>query len=327
MIMGKARDVAAAGAAPDWPPPTPSWSPRSCSAPSARRARCRSAPVRTGSRCDLTGTVSTVTINPRGGHPALEVELRDGSGAVTLVWLGRRQIPGSTRAADQGLGPDQLSGRAAADVQPALRAAADRVRLVSGAEHHGRRPAAVPLRRGVRPLPAVAVPRRPPRDARGRAAVRRLHRRLGDRPRSSIRRWAPPSASPSCWRWSGWSSASRCGTSLRPSFPTAIAAFVATRTGRAEDVFLPGILYNGALAVLSLFTVPIRRPLVGFVIGAAVGDPTGWAEDRGLVKMTSKLTAGAGRPVRDPLRVQLPLFLAGRWSGSAWPRSSSAGRC
>ncbi len=42
----------------------------------------------------LTGTVSTVTIHPRGGHPALEVELRDGSGTVTLVWLGRRQIPG-----------------------------------------------------------------------------------------------------------------------------------------------------------------------------------------------------------------------------------------
>jgi RecG-like helicase len=45
-------------------------------------------------RVQLTGTVSTVTINPRGGHPALEVELRDGSGAVTLVWLGRRQISG-----------------------------------------------------------------------------------------------------------------------------------------------------------------------------------------------------------------------------------------
>jgi RecG-like helicase len=43
---------------------------------------------------ELTGQVSTVTIHPRGGHPALEVELRDGSGAVTLVWLGRRQIPG-----------------------------------------------------------------------------------------------------------------------------------------------------------------------------------------------------------------------------------------
>ncbi len=42
----------------------------------------------------LTGTVATVTLNPRGGYPALEVELRDGSGAVTLVWLGRRQIAG-----------------------------------------------------------------------------------------------------------------------------------------------------------------------------------------------------------------------------------------
>jgi RecG-like helicase len=45
-------------------------------------------------RVQLTGTVATVTITPRAGHPALEVELRDGSGAVTLVWLGRRQIPG-----------------------------------------------------------------------------------------------------------------------------------------------------------------------------------------------------------------------------------------
>jgi RecG-like helicase len=45
-------------------------------------------------RVQLTGAVSTVTITPRAGHPALEVELRDGSGAVTLVWLGRREIPG-----------------------------------------------------------------------------------------------------------------------------------------------------------------------------------------------------------------------------------------
>ena len=54
-------------------------------------------PIRTcedRQQVQLTGTVSTVTINPRGGYPALEVELRDGSGAVTLVWLGRRQIPG-----------------------------------------------------------------------------------------------------------------------------------------------------------------------------------------------------------------------------------------
>jgi RecG-like helicase len=45
-------------------------------------------------RVQLTGTVSCVTINPRGGQPALEVELTDGSGTVTLLWLGRREIPG-----------------------------------------------------------------------------------------------------------------------------------------------------------------------------------------------------------------------------------------
>lgn len=42
----------------------------------------------------LRGTVSNVTIHPRGGHPALDVELRDGSGAARLVWLGRREIAG-----------------------------------------------------------------------------------------------------------------------------------------------------------------------------------------------------------------------------------------
>jgi Protein of unknown function (DUF3159) len=94
--------------------------------------------------------------------------------------------------------------------------------------------------------------------------------------------------------------------------PTAIAALVATRTGRAEDVFLPGILYNGALALLSLFTIAIRWPLVGFILGAAIGDPTGWAKDRGLVKMTTKLTAVLAIPYVTRFVVQLPLFLAGQ---------------
>ena len=87
---------------------------------------------------------------------------------------------------------------------------------------------------------------------------------------------------------------------LQAVIPTAIAAFVATRTGRAEDVFLPGILYNGALAVLSLITsVLLRGPLVGFVIGAAVGDPTGWRRDRGLVADDQPADPGAGGAVRD----------------------------
>jgi Protein of unknown function (DUF3159) len=94
--------------------------------------------------------------------------------------------------------------------------------------------------------------------------------------------------------------------------PTAIAVLIATRTGRAQDVFLPGILYNGALAVLSIVTVAIRKPLVGFIIGAAVADPTGWMKDRGLVKMTSKLTLVLAVPYVTRFVIQFPLFLAGQ---------------
>jgi hypothetical protein len=99
---------------------------------------------------------------------------------------------------------------------------------------------------------------------------------------------------------------------LQAVFPTAIAALIAGRTGRAEDIFLPGILYNGALAVVSLFTILVRKPLVGFIIGAAMGDPTSWMRDRGLVTMTSKLTAVLAVPYVLRFVIQLPLFLSGQ---------------
>ncbi len=44
----------------------------------------------------LRGTLRTVTLRPRGGVPALEAELFDGSGVVTVLWLGRRRIAGIT---------------------------------------------------------------------------------------------------------------------------------------------------------------------------------------------------------------------------------------
>lgn len=47
-------------------------------------------------RVHLRGTLRTVTLRPRGGVPALEADLFDGSGVITLVWLGRRRIAGIT---------------------------------------------------------------------------------------------------------------------------------------------------------------------------------------------------------------------------------------
>jgi hypothetical protein len=45
-------------------------------------------------RVTLRGALRTVTLRPRAGVPALEAELNDGSGVITVVWLGRRRIAG-----------------------------------------------------------------------------------------------------------------------------------------------------------------------------------------------------------------------------------------
>jgi hypothetical protein len=49
---------------------------------------------RTGSVVTVTGRLKSVVYTPRETVPTLEAELFDGSGSVTLVWLGRRRIPG-----------------------------------------------------------------------------------------------------------------------------------------------------------------------------------------------------------------------------------------
>jgi RecG-like helicase len=47
-----------------------------------------------GESVTVRGMVRSVTLRPRSHAPALEIELYDGSGSVSVVWLGRRRIPG-----------------------------------------------------------------------------------------------------------------------------------------------------------------------------------------------------------------------------------------
>jgi hypothetical protein len=98
---------------------------------------------------------------------------------------------------------------------------------------------------------------------------------------------------------------------------TAVAAFIASRTGRAQDVFLPGILLNLVLAVVFAGSMLARWPVVGFVVGAVTEDPTAWRRDRGVVSLCQKLTGLllAGYVVR--VAVQLPLYLAGNTTALA----------
>ena len=49
---------------------------------------CKGEPV------TVAGTLRTVTLRPRAGVPTLEAELYDGTGSITLIWLGRRRIGG-----------------------------------------------------------------------------------------------------------------------------------------------------------------------------------------------------------------------------------------
>lgn len=44
----------------------------------------------------VMGTVRSLTQRPRDAVPALVIELFDGTGAITVVWLGRHRIGGIT---------------------------------------------------------------------------------------------------------------------------------------------------------------------------------------------------------------------------------------
>lgn len=50
--------------------------------------------VSRGELVNVTGRLRTVVYTPRTNLPTLEAELYDGSGTITLVWLGRRRIAG-----------------------------------------------------------------------------------------------------------------------------------------------------------------------------------------------------------------------------------------
>ena len=47
-----------------------------------------------GSQVEVVGNIRSVSVQPSLKSPSLEIELYDGSGVVTVVWMGRRTIPG-----------------------------------------------------------------------------------------------------------------------------------------------------------------------------------------------------------------------------------------
>lgn len=64
----------------------------------------------------------------------------------------------------------------------------------------------------------------------------------------------------------------------------AVAALIALHTGRAADFFLVQIAANAASALVWAVSVLVRWPLLGLVVGTALGQRTRWREDPDLLR-------------------------------------------
>jgi Protein of unknown function (DUF3159) len=90
----------------------------------------------------------------------------------------------------------------------------------------------------------------------------------------------------------------------------AFAAFIAARSGRAENFFLPGLLANAAYAGAFLISLALRRPLVGVIVGVLSSDRDWW-RDRERFRAYTRATALWAGLFLLRLAVQLPLYAAG----------------
>jgi hypothetical protein len=90
---------------------------------------------------------------------------------------------------------------------------------------------------------------------------------------------------------------------------------------QALAYFLPGLIYNLAYGVVMIFTILIRWPIVGFVVGSVAGDPTAWHQDPKVVRLCSRLTWLLALPCLVRVVVQGPIYLAGR---NGWWSTDSA---
>ncbi|UUY04900.1 DUF3159 domain-containing protein [Svornostia abyssi] len=90
----------------------------------------------------------------------------------------------------------------------------------------------------------------------------------------------------------------------------AISAFVVSRTGNAEDFFLPGLLLNGVYAAGYLISILVRWPLIGLILETAMQKGTAWRKDPTKLKLYSRVSWIWVAMFSLRLVVQVPLYFA-----------------
>jgi len=133
---------------------------------------------------------------------------------------------------------------------------------------------------------------------------------------------------PSAWVAAGTAAALTIIRLLRRESPrqalsgilgVAACAFVASRSGRAQDYYLPGLLINVAYAALYSVSVAVRWPLVGVIVGPLRGEGMSWRGDERVTRAYVRATWIWVGVFCLRILVQAPLYLAGAvvWLGVA----------
>lgn len=92
----------------------------------------------------------------------------------------------------------------------------------------------------------------------------------------------------------------------------AIAAFLAQRTGNAENFFLPGIVTNAVYAGVCLISIALHKPLLGYVIQAMRGRDMSWVNDHEEHRLFSTITWLWALIFGIRVAIMFPLFLLGQ---------------
>ncbi|MCA0329597.1 MAG: DUF3159 domain-containing protein [Actinobacteria bacterium] len=91
----------------------------------------------------------------------------------------------------------------------------------------------------------------------------------------------------------------------------AFCAWFASRTGNAEDYYLPGLLINAVYGTVLAVSCLVGHPLLGYGVGAAIGDVTGWRSVPEQRRAYALATWFFVAVFALRIVVQLPLYLAG----------------
>ena len=91
-----------------------------------------------------------------------------------------------------------------------------------------------------------------------------------------------------------------------------IAAFLAQRTGNADNFFLPGIITNAVYASVCLISIAVHKPLLGYVIEAMRGRDMSWVKDPAAHRLFSTITWLWALIFGARVAIMFPLYLLGQ---------------